>query len=392
MDWWQRLTAAAWTLLEEHGQLALFLFLLVEEAGTPVPIPGDFLMVLAGTRAAQGKVGLLEILFVMWLATVIGACFLYWVSARAGRRVVYRLGKHVGLTEARLDRAAAELSRRGAVAVVIGRLTPGLRMATPIICGVFRFPFRIYLPAMAFGAFLYLLFYTLLGYFFGQYVLHVVESIELPLGLVLSSGLLGALVFWTLRIGRAATPPPQCPDVRERVWAGVASGLVGSLVATLVANVLIHLLGLLAFRGPGVALMELSRVVSLEMGRSPSFAAAWLLIPALLVFGGLLGAIYGVWLGNSSYVGGPPRGALFALLPLTFSLLIILPLLGAGPAGLNLKAGAVPLAGELIRHLSFGLVLGTLYPALARPRRWRAPLNRGSLIENDEPVTQTMAS
>ena len=47
MEWWQSLSAAAWRLLDEHGQLAVFLFLLVEEAGTPVPIPGDFIMVLA---------------------------------------------------------------------------------------------------------------------------------------------------------------------------------------------------------------------------------------------------------------------------------------------------------------------------------------------------------
>ena len=60
MEWWQSLTAAAWWLLDEHGQLAAFLFLLVEEAGTPVPIPGDFIMVLVGARAAQGRLNLVE--------------------------------------------------------------------------------------------------------------------------------------------------------------------------------------------------------------------------------------------------------------------------------------------------------------------------------------------
>jgi membrane protein DedA with SNARE-associated domain len=371
MEWWQRLTAAAWLLLQEHGQLAAFLFLLVEEAGTPVPIPGDFLMVLAGARAAQGRLNLFEILLVMELATVLGASFLYWISARAGRRVVYRLGKHVGLTPERLDRAAEQLNRRGAMAVVVGRLTPGLRMATPIICGVFRFPFRVYLPAMALGAFLYLAFYTLLGYFFGPRILHLLESIELPLGLVLSAGLLAALAYWTVRIGRAPTPPPTCPELRERLWAGAASGLVGSLISALLANVLIHVLGLLAFQSPGRALFELARVVGQEMGRSPGFVAAWLLIPALLGVGAGLGALFGAWLGNSSYSRGPLRGALFALLPLACSLLVALPLVGAGPAGLSLGVGPIPAAGELIRHVVFGLVLGTVYPALARPRARR---------------------
>src|SRR5689334_2201527 len=116
MEWWDHLTAFAWWLLDEHGQAAAFLFLFVEEAGTPVPIPGDFIMVLAGARAAQGRLNLVEVLAVMELATVLGACCLYWLAARAGRRVVYRLGRYVGLTPSRLDRAAEALHRRGAAA------------------------------------------------------------------------------------------------------------------------------------------------------------------------------------------------------------------------------------------------------------------------------------
>ena len=388
MNWWQYLTAAAWELVEEHGQLAAFLFLLVEEAGTPVPIPGDFLMVLVGTRAAQGHLNLIEVLLVMELATVLGASFLYWISARAGRGVVYRLGKHVGLTASRLDRAADELNRRGASAVLIGRLTPGLRMATPIICGVLRFPFRIYLPAMAAGAFLYLLFYTLLGFFFGTYVLHLLESIELPLGLLVSGVLLAMLLYWVFRVGRAGSPPAACPELRERLWAGAASGLVGTLVSSLLANVLVHLLGLLAFERPGAALGELGRLVIGVFGRSPGTLIGWLLLPAVLVVGALLGALYGAWLGNASYSRGPLRGALFSLLPLSLCLTVILPLLGAGPAGLGLGAGPTPLAGETIRHLAFGLVLGTLYPALARPRSGRLETRKASPADAERQPAQ----
>lgn len=371
MDWWQSVTTAAWLLLERHGQLAAFFFLLIEEAGTPVPIPGDFLMVVAGVRASQGRVNLVEIILVMELATILGASFLYWISARAGRRVVYRIGKHVGLTPARLDRAAEELNRRGARAVVIGRLTPGLRMATPIICGVLRFPFRIYLPAMALGGFLYLLVYTLLGYVFGAQILRLLETIELPLGLIVSGAMLGGLVYWTLRVGRAGPPPARCPELRERLWAGAASGLVGTLVSSLLANVLIHLFGLLAYQEPGAALAALTRIITISVLRSPGVFVAWLLVPAVLVVGAAFGALYGAWLGNASYTRGPLQGVVFALLPLAGSLLGLMPLLGVGLAGFGLGAGPVPLLGETVRHLAFGLVLGTLYPALARPRKAR---------------------
>src|SRR4051794_2278460 len=98
MEWWQQLTVAAWTLLDQHGPLAAFVFLLVEEAGTPIPLPGDLVMILLGARASQGRVNLIEILVIMELATVLGASFLYLLSARVGRRVVYRIGRHAGLT------------------------------------------------------------------------------------------------------------------------------------------------------------------------------------------------------------------------------------------------------------------------------------------------------
>ena len=372
MDWWRQVGAAAARFLEEHGQLGAFVFLVLEEAGTPVPIPGDFIMVLVGARAAQGRLNLVEVLAVMELATVLGASLLYWLSARAGRRVVYRLGRHVGLTPERLDRAAGELHRRGALAVVFGRLTPGLRMATPIICGVFGFPFRVYLPAMAVGAFLYLLFYTLLGYFFGPRVLGLLEAVELPLSLLASAALLGALTFWTVRAGRRAAPPERCPELRERLRAGAAGGLVATVASGLLANVLIHLAGLLAFEAPGAGLARLFAITGERVARAPGPAVA-LLLPACLLIGAGLGAAYGAWLGNASYCRGPLRGAAFALLPLGGSLLLALPLVGAGPAGLGLGAGPIPAVGEAVRHLAFGLVLGTLYPALARPRGTRRP-------------------
>jgi membrane protein DedA with SNARE-associated domain len=261
MDWWSRLVSAAWWLLDEHGQLAAFVFLLIEEAGTPVPIPGDFIMILAGVRAAQGELDLIQVLLVMELATVLGASVLYALAARAGRVVVYRLGRYVGLTPARLDRAATELHRRGAVAIVLGRVTPGLRIVTPIAAGIFKFPFRRFVPPMALGAFLYILAYTLLGYVVGPRMLEWLDGVELPLDLLVSTVLLVALVFWTTRVARYTTPV-QSPEPRERAGAGAVAGFLATLVSLLLANVAIRGLALLAYPLPALALVEFVRHVN----------------------------------------------------------------------------------------------------------------------------------
>src|SRR6266851_6788958 len=136
MDWWGEVRLALQGFLDQHGVLAGFVLVLIEEAGVPVPVPGDFLMLALGVHARQGNVQLWQALLVLETATLLGASLLY----------------------------------HGTRAIVLGRLTPGLRMATVIGCGIFGVPFWRFLPSLALGSFAYILMYTLLGYFVGPTV------------------------------------------------------------------------------------------------------------------------------------------------------------------------------------------------------------------------------
>ena len=104
MEWWTEVRLAAQGLLEQHGLLAGFLFVLVEEAGVPVPVPGDFLMLLLGVRARQGEVPLWQALVVLEVATLIGSAFLYlvWFIPLVGLSLLAQLA-----AEAESARAAA---------------------------------------------------------------------------------------------------------------------------------------------------------------------------------------------------------------------------------------------------------------------------------------------
>ena len=57
---------------------------------------------------------------------------------------------------------------------------------------------------------------------------------------------------------------------------------------------------------------------------------------------------------------------LFALLPLAFSLVVVMLPLSAGLTGLRLGMGLVPLAGETLRHALYGIALSTSYRLLSR--------------------------
>src|SRR6266852_8885901 len=143
--WWTEISLAMASFLYQHGLLAAFVFLLIEEAGVPVPVPGDLLMLVLGVQAHNHRVSLWQAIAVMELATILGSTFLYFAARIAGRGLVYRYGPYIRLTPERLDRAERWLTKHGSLAVFLGRLLPGLRIVTAVACGVFAVPPRVFL-------------------------------------------------------------------------------------------------------------------------------------------------------------------------------------------------------------------------------------------------------
>src|SRR6266568_2107800 len=226
VDWWTEVGRATSAFLDQHGLLAAFVFLLIEEAGVPVPVPGDVLMLILGLHARQGTVPLWQAVAATWLGTMIGSTFLYFAARIAGRDLVYRYGPFIRLTPERLDRAERWLKHHGSRAVFLGRLVPGLRIVTAVACGVFEVPFGVFFPAMSLGALLYIVVYTLLGYYLGPPVLTVLEKIHIPFGLLGSLVPLALILLWTYRtrqgLGRRTAPLPV--DREQHLRAGAIAG------------------------------------------------------------------------------------------------------------------------------------------------------------------------
>ncbi len=75
-----------------------------------------------------------------------------------------------------------------------------------------------------------------------------------------------------------------------------------------------------------------------------------------------------VYAGVEPRLKGPGwrRGAMFSLIPWAFSVLVFLPLAGGGLLGFGYGAGPLPVAGNLLVHLVYGLVLGQVYSPWGR--------------------------
>src|SRR5947208_15183226 len=104
VDWWSEISLAMASFLDRHGLLAAFVFLLIEEAGVPVPVPGDVLMLILGLHARQGSVPLWQAVGATWLGTIIGSTFLYFAARLAVRDLLYRSGHFIRQSSQRLDR------------------------------------------------------------------------------------------------------------------------------------------------------------------------------------------------------------------------------------------------------------------------------------------------
>jgi membrane protein DedA with SNARE-associated domain len=375
---------SALTWFSQHESLFIFLAILFEESGIPMPLPADLAMALAGFRVAQGQMSLLEAFLIGQAATLIGSSALYWVGRRGGRALLFRYGKYIHVNAHRIGQAERLITRLGPLAVIIGRQVPGLRLAAPLACGVFRVPFRQFLPAMFVGSSLYIGVFIGIGMWGGPAAVELLRSHGLPLRF-LASTLLLLLTVFLLRLlakrARDVTVPihRQVVSRRQSLEAGLIAGLVSSAVTSLAVTWLLELVGLIAGAPPERGLLLL-----LGNDPAPTFLRALAeRAPQRIALTGLALALpaqiatHVVWALLYAFVferrlRGPAsvRGLQFSLLPWLVSGLVFFPLVDAGVFGFAL-GGALPVVTELVRNAVFGVTLGTLFRLVSLARQPR---------------------
>ncbi|HET8629389.1 MAG TPA: DedA family protein [Thermomicrobiales bacterium] len=151
----------AFVIAHQYG--GLFLLLVIEEAGVPLPLPGDTLIMYAGIRSRMGHNNAALTLAVVTAAATIGSSVLYWLARRGGRAALRRCGRFLHLHPARVGRMEARYRRWGPWAIILGRLIPGLRTPTSAMAGLFEVPYRLFAPCTACSALLWAAFYFYFG-------------------------------------------------------------------------------------------------------------------------------------------------------------------------------------------------------------------------------------
>ena len=128
--------AALAPLLDHWGYLAVVFLILVEDFGGPAP--GETVLIAASVYAGAGRLNIVAVGVVGFVAAVLGDNIGYAIGRFGGRTLVLRFGRYVRLTEERLARAESCFARHGGKIVIVARFIEGLRQANGIIAGITR--------------------------------------------------------------------------------------------------------------------------------------------------------------------------------------------------------------------------------------------------------------
>jgi membrane protein DedA with SNARE-associated domain len=156
-------------LIYNLGYFGIFTAALIE---TLFPIiPSELIFPLAGYIVYSQNLGIEQVImfgFMGSLGSTLGAIIIYLIALKVGRRIVLKIGKYILISESKLEKSEAWFQKYGKVAVLLGRLAPGVRELISIPAGLSRMNFIEFTLFTFIGSFLWSLSLTMIGYYLGN--------------------------------------------------------------------------------------------------------------------------------------------------------------------------------------------------------------------------------
>jgi len=189
--------------------LAIAGLILVKEAGVPIPVPGDLVVIGAGVAANRGGLDPLAALFAIVVASIAGGLVQYGLVRSVARPLLLRLLARLGSAD-RVDRQTERLRRGGARSVALARSTPGVRIVAIAASALAGVPTLAFVAGLAIGNALFIGAHFGLGFVLGPPVVAIVGGALGTLAVaIVALAIIGGVGWVALgrRRGRRATSP-----------------------------------------------------------------------------------------------------------------------------------------------------------------------------------------
>jgi len=157
-------------IIQDYGfwtYLILFAIIFCETGLVIMPyLPGDSLLFVAGALTGAGYLNVELLAGGLVLAAVLGDTLNYWIGHTVGMKV---LEKNCGFVKKdHLQKTQDYFKKYGGFTIVIARFIPFIRTFAPFLAGVGKMRYRWFLSYNIAGAVLWILGFTLAGYFLGS--------------------------------------------------------------------------------------------------------------------------------------------------------------------------------------------------------------------------------
>ena len=206
--------------MEPIALAGLAALLLVKEAGVPIPVPGDLLVIGAGVALAGDPPLALVALVLILVVGYVGGSVQFLLVRRVLRRALLAVLAFAGVRQERVDALAERLRRSGAGGVALARMTPGVRIAAIAAAGLAAMPYPAFLVGLVAGNGVFVAGHFGLGYVLGAWAGELIQGgIGIIAVAVAGLALLGAAGWLVLRRRKSASSELAAPYAD---WADAA--------------------------------------------------------------------------------------------------------------------------------------------------------------------------
>jgi membrane protein DedA with SNARE-associated domain len=188
--------ADALQFLIKHGYVVLFISVLAQQLGQP--LPSTPFIIAAGALAHSGQLSFTAVLFIACSAAIVADLVWFEIGRRRGARVLQFLCRISLEPDYCVRRTENSFARHGAQTLVVGKLIPGVSVLATPMAGVYGFSRLRFLLFDGLGVLLWIGTFELLGYLFSDQLEDVVGYASRFGGLLfvlLAGGLVG-YVAW----------------------------------------------------------------------------------------------------------------------------------------------------------------------------------------------------
>lgn len=164
-------------LVETFGYPLLFLVVMAESSG--VPVPGETGLIAAAVAASQGKLEIELVIAIAAVAAIVGDNIGYQIGRKGGRWLLERPGRFHSRRRQVLVTGEPFFERHGPKAVFFGRFLLGLRVWASWLAGATHMRWRAFFLWNATGGVCWAVTIGLLAYFLGNAAGNAIQTFGL---------------------------------------------------------------------------------------------------------------------------------------------------------------------------------------------------------------------